>query len=217
MRGLLIKDFMLMKNQGKSLIVMLVMAVAVNLWLDNYAFIIAYLGIVGISLAMGTIAYDEYDNGNAFLFSLPITPREYATEKYIFTLLFAGGLWLIGTAGGAAMQLAKGAASMEEIFTMSMMLLPALILILAMMLPFQLKFGAEKGRIIRIVVMMLGFSIIAAGVELAKMWNLSLSAGTQLLPVLNKEIAGTAGAAVAAAVLYISWRISVSIMKKKEF
>ena len=35
MRGLLIKDFMLMKNQGKSLIVMLVMAVAVNLWLDR--------------------------------------------------------------------------------------------------------------------------------------------------------------------------------------
>ncbi len=217
MRGLLIKDFRLMKNQGRSLIIIVAVAVAVNLWIDNYAFIIAYLGFIGVSLAMSTITYDEYDNGNAFLFSLPITPKEYAAEKYIFSLLFVGGAWLIGTVGGAAMQLAKEATTMGDIFAVDLMLLPALILILAIMLPFQLKFGAEKGRIIRIVVLMLGVGIIAAGVQLAEMWNLSLSDKTVSLPVLNTETVGAIGAVLAAAVLYISWKISVSIMKKKEF
>lgn len=215
MRGLLIKDFRLMKNQGRSLIIIVAAAVAVNLWIDNYAFIIAYLGLIGVSLAMSTVAYDEYDNGNVFLFSLPITPKEYATEKYIFSLLFAGGAWLIGTVGSAAMQLTKGETG--DIFAAALMLLPALILLLAIMLPFQLKFGAEKGRIIRIVVLMLGFGIITAGVQLAEMWNLSLSDGTQLLRMLNTGTVGVLGAAAAAAVLYISWKISVSIMKKKEF
>ena len=33
---------------------------------------------------MSSISYDEFDNGNAFLFSLPITRKDYVLEKYIF-------------------------------------------------------------------------------------------------------------------------------------
>lgn len=37
--------------------------------------------------SLSTISYDEFDNGNAFLFSLPITRKGYVIEKYIFGIM----------------------------------------------------------------------------------------------------------------------------------
>ncbi len=46
---------------------------------------------------LSTISYDEFDNGNAFLFSLPITRAGYVVEKYCFALILALSAWTIST------------------------------------------------------------------------------------------------------------------------
>lgn len=217
MTGLLIKDFKLMKSQGRSMIAVLILGIAMNLWMENYGFIIGYMGFVGITLAMSTISYDEYDNGNAFLFSLPITLREYVAEKYVFGLLFSGGAWLIGTAGALVIDLSKESTSLEEILAAALVILPVVVLMLSLMLPFQLKFGAEKGRIIRMGVMMLIFAIVLLGAKLAKEWNLLSGSGTDALPAWNKGTMAAIGIGIVLAVLLLSWKISIGIMKKKEF
>ena len=61
------------------------------------SFPIGFLGFVGSLFSLSSISYDEFDNGNAFLFSLPITRKDYVLEKYIFGLISGITSLLLGT------------------------------------------------------------------------------------------------------------------------
>ncbi|MCI9221078.1 MAG: ABC-2 transporter permease, partial [Lachnospiraceae bacterium] len=71
MRGLLIKDLKLMRNMGNSLIIILLVAVGMSFYNSDMSFIVVYMAVIGTTFTSSTISYDEFDNGNAFLFSLP--------------------------------------------------------------------------------------------------------------------------------------------------
>ena len=64
MKGMLIKDFRLLKNQGKSLLLMLlVVAIFMNFITDvGPAFIVGYITIIFSLFTATTISYDEFDN-----------------------------------------------------------------------------------------------------------------------------------------------------------
>ena len=84
MKGLLIKDLRLMKNMGNSLAIILLVAVGMSFYISDMSFIVIYMAIIGTSFTSSTISYDEFDNGNAFLFSLPVSRKDYVLEKYLF-------------------------------------------------------------------------------------------------------------------------------------
>ena len=75
---------MMQKNFFLSIIAI---AVVLTVFVKNPSFIIGYLTFIGSVFTLSTISYDEFDNGNAFLFSLPITRKLYALEKYVFGFL----------------------------------------------------------------------------------------------------------------------------------
>ena len=76
MKGLLIKDFQLMKNQGKILIAILVVIAAFGIIADgNSSFLTAYITIFLALFTTSTISYDEYDSGYLFLFTLPVNRK----------------------------------------------------------------------------------------------------------------------------------------------
>ena len=84
MKGLLIKDIHLMKNQGKVLIIMCVlMAIMFGTMNGNIYGAAAYVTFILTLFTVSTISYDEYDNGYLFLFTLPITRKQYINEKYL--------------------------------------------------------------------------------------------------------------------------------------
>ena len=100
MKGLLIKDFRLLKNQKNFFILVFVMAVFLTITGGDESspatFVLPYVGFVCSFFVLSTISYDEYDNGNAFLFTLPFDRKIYALEKYIFGIVTGGaGLLLI--------------------------------------------------------------------------------------------------------------------------
>lgn len=41
----------------------------------------------GAMIAVGTLSYDETDNGLAFLMTLPVDRKTYVREKYLFILI----------------------------------------------------------------------------------------------------------------------------------
>ena len=88
MKGLLIKDFSLLKNQKNFFILVFVMAgfltIANGAESSPATFVLPYVGFVSSFFVLSTISYDEYDNGNAFLFTLPFERKVYVVEKYVF-------------------------------------------------------------------------------------------------------------------------------------
>ena len=80
MKGLLIKDFRLLKGQVYFLLIVTV-CVIVFMINGSEAFGVAYVCSMVALLSLTTVSYDEYENGCAFLFTLPITKKDYVKEN----------------------------------------------------------------------------------------------------------------------------------------
>ena len=81
MKGLLIKDFKLMKNQKQFFLVILFFCIFFVVINGNPAFMISYLMVMCSFFTLSTISYDDFDHGMGYLFTLPVTRKIYVTEN----------------------------------------------------------------------------------------------------------------------------------------
>lgn len=141
MKGLLIKDFLLMKNYKKVMLFMLV--IGIFLGMNDISFAAGYILVFVSILSMSTITYDEANHGLNTLFTLPISKSDYVKEKYLFSLIITGIGFVFVTILGCFS---------KSGFMETLIILSTALLLLALSLPFQLKEGNEKGRIVLFVV-----------------------------------------------------------------
>lgn len=217
MKGLLVKDFKLMKGQKSFFFIIFAISVGIVAFSDDSSFMIGFLPFVLSLFTLSTISYDEFDNGNSFLFTLPISRTVYTIEKYCLSLLLGGSAWVLAMLLAVVFGIFKDTASVSEISMIAVMILPALIVIQAIMIPFQLKFGGEKGRIALIATLGLLFVIEIVVVKVTQMFGIDLEVIISNLPMVSMGIMVTALIAVSAILLLVSVKISISIMKSKEF
>ena len=90
-KGLLLKDWGLLKSQGKGIIYVMIGGAALMVGALNNSVIdreesAACFGIyITVTMAIyvaNMLAYDEMDHGFQYLFSLPVTKKDYVREKY---------------------------------------------------------------------------------------------------------------------------------------
>jgi ABC-2 type transport system permease protein len=218
MTGLLIKDFKLMATQKNFFLVILLIAVGMISFTEDVSFPLGFLTFVLSLFTLSTISFDEFDNGYAFLFTLPITRVGYVLEKYFLGFLLGFSSWLLATCLGMIGTVVRDTTSLTEIWQIAAMILPVMIIIQSLMIPFQLKFGGEKGRIAIIGAVGL---LLVAGVVIVKgaklFFNVDLVAQLNTLPIVSMRMLFLIALVVALFLLAVSVRISISIMKKKQF
>lgn len=154
MKGLLIKDMKLMKNQKQFLVVMIFFGVLFMFVYSSPFSVICYLTIMFSMLVTTTLTYDEFENGGAYLFTLPFSRRDYVKEKYLF------GIAVICVSCTAASVLAVIASNIRgieyelgELGIVSLSSIIASICFISLALPIEIKLGVEKGRIGFLLVM----------------------------------------------------------------
>lgn len=217
MKGLLIKDFRLMRGQRTFFLAIIAISILTAVTSSNTLFAISFLGFVCPMFVLSSISYDEFDNGNAFLFSLPITRKGYVFEKYIFGLILSISALLFSTAVCLIISVIKNTVSINEIFITALTVFPAELLILSLMLPFQLKFGAEKGRI-AIIAVLGGISVISVIlVKAAEAMNINLYELLNAVSKLGMQTFFLLYLLISFIILIISYRISIKVINKKEF
>lgn len=217
MRGLLIKDIRLMKNMRNSLILILLIAAGMSTYISDMSFLIIYLGLIGATFTNSTISYDEFDNGYAFLLSLPVTRKIYVKEKYVFGMMLCGGGWLTGTIIAAIAGWARGNMAPLDTVQMALMMFPMVMFLLAVLLPFHLKYGPEKGRIVMIGAMGVFFVLVVLVAKVADRMNIRPDALEGMMLVMGTGVITVGALAIGLVILLLSCRISMAIMKKKEF
>lgn len=214
MKGLLIKDFRLLWGQKNTFFIIAAISVGMA-GFYNSSFVLFYLPFLISMFTLSTISYDEFDNGNAFLFTLPISRAGYAVEKYCLALLLAGGSLILALLLTLLFGLGKGIA-LGELMLTALTVLPIVILIQAVTIPFQLKFGAEKGRIAMIgAIGFFGVCCVAV-VKVCQMLGLDLLDILDNLSGIGMGVLIAVVFAVVLAVLLVSVRISIRIMTRKE-
>lgn len=218
MKGLLVKDFKLMMLQKNFLLLILAIVIGMMILSDDMVFPIGFLSFIASLFTVSTISYDDFDNGNAFLFTLPITRNNYVIEKYFLGLLFGCIAWILATVLGIIVTVSKDILPVIDLVQSSLIILPMMIVVQAIMLPFQLKFGGDKGRIAMIgafgALAVISIVIVKGAEAIFKVDLISL---LDNLPTVSMGVFLAITIIIALLMLLISMKISLSIMNKKEF
>lgn len=218
MKALLIKDWKLLKNQKQFFLATLVIVGVFLFTSKNLAFVVGYATIMYTIFTISTISYDDYHNGMSFLFTLPVSRREYVVEKYSFGILTGSGAAAAVLAAAAAVSRVKEMNMTVEDLTISIMtaILVAMF-VLSFTIPIQLKFGAEKGRMAMMAVSMVFFVLIMGFSALLKRTGWQAGNLFRRVEEAPTELVACVIGAGCAAMLLISALISLQILKQREF
>lgn len=220
MKGLWIKDLKLMTAQKYFFLLILLIAIGMSISAEDVSMMTFSLGFVPFVVSLfglSTISYDEFDNGNAFLFTLPITRKEYVLEKYALSFVLAFVSLVMMFLFTIFMVAQKGMMLDFDGWMIPFGLFALILLLQAIMIPFHLKFGQERGRIAIIVLigaLLLIATFIQKGLEFIGIdWMQVL----QSLPILGQGTMLILLYGVSFVLLIISLKISIHIVSKKEF
>lgn len=216
MRGLLEKDFRLLKGQKNFFLLILVITVLLSLNSENN-FAVTYLTFIAGFLTISSFGYDDNGNCMPFLMTLPVSRMLYVKSKYLlgFLLTFIG--WLAGMVISMITALLHKAPPTADAVLFQLAWVFLWMIMLSFVLPMLFKFGAEKGRMATLAMMLVFMAIVFAFTKLAEGMGMDMDACLNAL-VGQQIIVLVAGLAVVALILVlISYFISVKIVQKKEY
>lgn len=217
-KGLVLKDIKLIISQMKLLFVLMVVWAIFLAGSMRMTFFVGYVAILCSFLTLSTVNFDEAENGFAYLFTLPISRKDYVFEKYLFGFLLTTVPYVVIAAlSWAALVIWQAAeANLVEYIVSISLSLPAAYFLLVLEIPLQIKFGQQKSRILTVV--MVGCMSACLGV---------IAMLSELLGSAVETVSGFMGlgagmlalitAGIIAVLFVLSYKISCKIIEKKEF
>lgn len=201
MRALLIKDFhVLLKQLGILLIIMFVCFTIFSA--SIVAFALFYVAVLPIT----ALAYDERSRWDELASMMPYSVGQLVGSKYLLGLVLVLGLSALSLLvrafvfGAGPMALFHDMTAVIGEMVLSTLTIACLaLLVMAVLLPFMFRFGAEKGRF-AFIVMVLVFVVIYGQLESWLNVTYGITSPTVVLLLL---------VAVTAVVSLLSWRLSV--------
>ncbi len=219
MKGLFIKDIRLIVNQKRFLILYLAVALILSFSMDS-SFIVSYVPMMAMLLVLSTISYDYNDNGMSFIMTLPNKPGDYAVEKYIFSASGVTFMWLVSMVlQFVSFMIQKTEYVLSEVILTDALMLPMFLLIIAIMIPIELKYSPEKGRTVLFIIFGIVMIAVIAGKGLVEKIG---GAGDVMelfvkLQNMSPVVLIIAAYAVCLIALSISMVSTIRIMQNKEF
>lgn len=201
MKGLLKKDFIFLKQQKKYILLIFIITAIVAYGNPQSAFISSYLTFLGSGLIINSLAYDAYQHGLTYLFALPFTKKDYVKEKYIYALIMISVFWFIGN----LISIVFNQFSLNNLsFEFNLIILMIALCYLAIIMPIHIKYGREKASTIIIVIALLIALITTQFIDIK---NISFPVSILVIGMLL----------ITVLFYFLSYRLSISTLEKKEF
>lgn len=212
MKGLFVKDLRLMMVMRSTIAFVLVwMAVWLIGEIGQSVFIVSLFILIFSLLASSTISYDDYDDGFGFIFTLPILKKHYVIEKYLFSFIMT----IIGSVVSFAIMALISKNVYESLITVVVICVVSFIMNI-INIPMLLKFGSEKAKIYRIILMAIFMVIATSLLDNGLQGLLDKRIAIKLLELSELQIGLIVGIIVGLLVI-VSMKISIKIIEKKEF
>lgn len=226
MKGLLYKDWTMIFGGYKTNFLFLLLFYGGFTALCRISFLSYALVFVLGMYASSTISMDENSHWDAYARTLPVSPRQLVSAKYLLTLLLTAfsiplGLLLIFLIPDPRPSLMETSSGMISAAAVTL-------LYLSFVMPLSYRFGAAKARSWLSITIFLVFFGPVAFFTLMK--NDEHNPGTQILYTLGRVVEGsalseqqwlflllTALLGIALVCLLISWAVSVRIYTKKTY
>ena len=218
MKGLLIKDFKLLKGQKQFFTSVLIVMTVFLMTSNNLSFVISYITVMMGMLTLTTISYDEHENGMGYLFTLPVSRKGYVREKYLFGIMTT--LPVLAVVSAIAFLVSGirhidfsveewGGAIMGSMLIVTMML--------SLLIPIELKFGAERSRIAMTLVFGGAFAVVYIVAKASEFLGIDWKIWLDRLNGLDLPVVWGAFAVICGGALAISYLFSLRFLMRREF
>lgn len=201
MKGILIKDGIVLKSQAKSFIFVYAVWGVMAVMYKNFYFLSGFICILSLMVPLNTIAYDEKAGWDKYALTMPVSRKNMVIGKYAVGIISGAMAMLLSIAAALFVgeKILEVLISCAAVFAVSVMMI-------SVVLPIIFKFGVEKGRLVFMGVSVL-FALIVVLISMGNVPALSqgfLKAAAYSMPF------------VAIAMLAASVALSVYIYKAKE-
>lgn len=211
MKGLLLKDFCILKKQIKLMVVFVIFyaiwAVAAKMPTMMGTMVI----LLSIMMPISSMSYDEAGQWYRYAFSLPIPRRTLVLSKYVLGFLVSlGGLVVSAIGNIIILALTNGENALESWLAI-IGFLELGVIFLSIIIPILFKYGVEKGRLFIVVIAVIPSLLVALLGSTLKTSGTLMPSAELLQAILYSSPLFTL------AIFLISFRISVGICRKKEY
>lgn len=217
MKGLILKDIFMIKNQMKNLLVILIMFGLLSVINKDSSFVMFLIPFYMVMVLITTFSYDEFNHFDIYGNSLPFTRGQIVKAKYL--LFHSSNILLLVLGLGVALigPLVSEKIVMSSVLSTLVGVIFGISLIISILIPFYYKFGAQKGRIMLFAVV-IGLSLLGGLLfQVAKISGTDISAIISFLNGINIWLMMGILLLITFVIIYISYRISCHIYEKKEF
>lgn len=207
MKGLLLKDWYMMKKYCRAYLLIAIVFIAVSLFSNDNMFFVFYPCLLCGMIPVNLLGYDERSRWMQYSGTLPYTKAQIVCGKYLIGLLTQlTVLVATGVAQAVKMIIARNFVPGDFAVLMLLMLIVST-LSSSICLPFVFKLGVEKGRTAYYI--MIGF--ICGASVLAS----SILRG-QLMSEIQPNLILALVAVVGIGIYFFSWYMSIVFYKKRE-
>ncbi|MDD6012611.1 MAG: ABC-2 transporter permease [Oscillospiraceae bacterium] len=207
MKGLLLKDFYMLKKYCRAYLLIAVVFIAVSFFSTENMFFVFYPCIFCSMIPVNLLGYDERSRFLQYSGTLPYTKAQFVSGKYVIGLLVQLAVLLATGIAQAVRMKMNGVFDFGDLAEIMLMTLVLSAVTSSVCLPFMFKWGVEKGRIAYYVTigMICALSVVASGLFSGD-WETAVPLDT-VLPVL---------CLVGVGIYALSWYLSIVFFKKRE-
>lgn len=208
MKGLLLKDWYVLKKDCRALLLVSAVFLAVSL-VESTAFLFSlYPCLLASLLPVTLLGYDEKSGWERYSCTMPCSRAQLVSAKYLISLFALCAMLLLGGLLQAIRQLISGSFVAADFAVMLILLFAISLLSAAISLPALFRFGVEKGRIA--YYFMIG-AVCAVSVLFSTRLDGVTVAGEQTLwPFLVLAVVGVG-------LFAFSWRLSITYYQRRTF
>ena len=216
MKGLIIKDLCVLKNQMKTLLLVLAFFVIFSIINEDATFILFLVPFYMIMILITTFNYDEFNKWDSYCNSLPLSRKEIVKSKYILFNATSLIVLILGIIASFIIPNFIENTTFESLFASIIGVAFGICLVISLLIPFYYKFGSSKGRI------MLFLCIVILALLIGMITSLDIFNNKELMNLLNSLNNLSLGMItllliiLTSIVMSISYYISVRIYKNKE-
>lgn len=206
MKGLLLKDWYMMKMYCRSSFVIAVGFIVLSLISNDNLFFVFYPCLLGGMIPVNLLGYDERSRWIQYSGTMPYTKTQFVSGKYLIGLLAQLAILLVMGVTQAMKMVMAGTFILGDFAVLMLLIFLVSTLTSAIPLPFIFKLGVEKGRMAYYV--MIGF-VCGASVLASSFYKSQL--GIEMKHNVLLAVLVVAGIGI-----YIfSWYMSIIFYKKR--
>jgi len=214
MLGLMFKDVYTMKKQLKMTLVISLFYIIFSIADNNIGFLSFVVMFANLGILLSTFSYDEKSHWDKYARILPVSYQKIVFSRYAEILIVNAVVFVILTP--ISFFIKKPEQEILEVLTILVAVICVSIILLSIIFPIVYKLGMEKARIMIFIII---FIPICAAVTIGK-----LDIDLNMAKILESPAVNFVSyhlyiicPLIAAVVFALSYQISKSIVRKKEY